>query len=89
MAYRIEFSPAAARDLRNLPRQVQKRILPRIEKLSDDPRPRGCTKLEGEDDVYRIRVGEYRVLYLVTDRTLSVLIIRIRHRKEVYRSPAA
>jgi mRNA interferase RelE/StbE len=54
-----------------------------------DPRPRGCSKIEGVEDVYRIRIGDYRLLYKVEDDVLVVIVVRIRHRREVYRSPAA
>ena len=89
MAHRVEFTPAAARDLRKLPRDVQRRIGAQIKKLGSDPRPRGCTKLDGENDIYRIRAGDYRILYQVEDKALLVLIVRIRHRREVYRTSAA
>jgi len=85
MGYRLELSPAAARDFRALPRDVQTRLRPRIDALAHDPRPTGCRKLSGEDDLYRIRVGDYRVLYAVRDQVLIVLVVRIGNRRDVYR----
>ena len=85
MAYTVKLKPAALRDLQALPPDVQHRIRPKIDALADNPRPRGCEKLEGEDDLYRIRAGEYRVLYQIQGRVLLVLVIRIGHRREVYR----
>jgi len=82
--YRVEFAPSAVRQFRDLPREVQRRLSPRIDALALDPRPRGCVKLQGETR-YRIRSGEYRVVYEVEDRVLRVLVVRVAHRREVYR----
>lgn len=60
------------------------RIIVAVEALADEPRPQGCRKLVGSDDLYRIRVGDYRVIYSVDDRLLVVGVERVRHRKEVY-----
>lgn len=89
MAHQVEFSPAAARDVRGLSQQMQKRVLDSIANLADTPRPRGCVKLKDEKGVYRIRTGDYRILYMVKDAVVTVLVLRVRHRREVYRSPAA
>jgi mRNA interferase RelE/StbE len=89
MAYHVNISPAAARDIRSLPRSMQERVIRGITALAEMPRPRGCSKLAGEVDVYRIRVGDYRVLFQIADSIVTVLVIRVRHRREVYRSPAA
>ena len=85
MAYRVELTGRAARDLRGLPRDEQKRIARKIDALAGDPRPHGYKKLEGSDDLYRIRVGNYRVIYSVEDEVLVVLVIRIGDRRDVYR----
>ena len=84
MSYTIEFSHRAARQFKDLPKQVQVRLKTRIDALSENPRPRGVEKLKGEDDLYRIRVGNYRVIYQVKDKALIVLIVKIGDRKEVY-----
>jgi mRNA interferase RelE/StbE len=64
---------------------VQKRIIGRIEALAVNPRPHGVEKLAGEDQTYRVRVGEYRILYEVHDAALVVLVVKVGHRREVYR----
>jgi len=84
--YRIEFKPSAAKALEALPRRDQRRLLAKIEVLSVTPRPAGCEKLEGLPDLYRIRSGDYRIIYQIYDESLLVLIVRIGHRREVYRS---
>lgn len=85
MAYRLELSPRASRDLKKLPTRVQERLKDHIDALAHAPRPRGVVKLEGEVDTYRIRVGDYRVLYEVHDRVLVVIVLKIADRKEAYR----
>jgi len=83
--YRVEIAPSAQRELSKLPRNVQKRIDERIRALAENPRPAGSRKLEEEEGFYRIRVGDYRIVYQVKDKVLIVLVIRIGHRREVYR----
>ena len=84
MAYEVEFTTSAAKEFRNLERTIQKRILKKVEPLSVNPRPSGSKKLVGSEDSYRIRIGDYRVVYEVNDGTLTVLVMRVRHRREVY-----
>ena len=84
MAYRIEFKPSAAKEFSQLPKNVQKRITAKVNTLADNPRPRGVEKLEGQENRYRIRVGDYRVTYEIHDEVLLVLVVRIGHRREVY-----
>lgn len=83
--YRVHIAPAAERDLRALPVEVLRRIRPRIDGLATDPRPPGVEKLAGGGDLYRLRVGDYRIIYQVQDRAVLVLIVRVRHRRDVYR----
>ncbi len=83
--YRVELAPSAARDLRGLPPIVQHRIRLRIDALAFDPRPSGSKRLKGIGSLYRLRVGDYRVLYQVRDRILLVLVVGIGNRREVYR----
>jgi mRNA interferase RelE/StbE len=83
--YRIEVRPAALRQLGNLPRDAQLEVRTRIDALALDPRPRGCKKLSGSRDLYRVRVGEYRVVYQVQDRVLLIVLVKVGHRKDVYR----
>ena len=85
MSYSVEFTTAAARQVKKLPRPVRERLLSAIEKLGDDPRPPGCTKLVGEETAWRLRVGDYRIVYDVFDDVLTVLIVRAGHRREIYR----
>ena len=83
--YRVEFKPSAAKAVEKLPRPAQRRVVAAAEALGDNPRPDGCRKLEGEPDLYRVRVGDYRLVYAVRDRVLLVLIVRVGHRRDVYR----
>ena len=83
--YTVEFTSAAARQVRKLPRPAQVRVLGAIELLGTDPRPPGARKLAGEATAWRMRVGEYRVIYDVFDRSLIVTVVRVGHRREVYR----
>ncbi|MGC8724846.1 MAG: type II toxin-antitoxin system RelE family toxin [Acidobacteriota bacterium] len=85
MAYRLELKPSAAKSLSKLPRAVQRAIAAVLEGLIENPRPRGVTKLAGAEDLYRVRAGDYRVVYTIRDQLLLVLVVRIAHRKEVYR----
>jgi mRNA interferase RelE/StbE len=83
--YRIEVRPRAEKELAGLPRDAQRRIVRAIDALAEDPRPAGCAPLKGGEGLLRIRVGVYRVIYLVEDDRLLVLVVRIGHRREVYR----
>ncbi len=86
MTYRVEFSRSAEREFDDLPRQVRARLASRIGALASNPRPSGVVKLAGRTaDLYRIRVGEYRVNYAIKDDVLIVLIFSVGHRKEIYR----
>ena len=85
MAYAVEFSPSAEREFRKLARQIQRNLRPRIDALANQPRPTGAKKLKGRDDLWRIRVGDYRIVYEIQDRILVVLAVRVAHRREVYR----
>jgi len=84
VAYRLDFTPAAARELRKLPTSIQARLAPHISNLSDGPRPPGSKKLKGTDG-YRLRVGDYRILYEIQQAASRVLIVKVAHRKEAYR----
>jgi mRNA interferase RelE/StbE len=83
--YTIELKPSAVRDMQRLPRSVQKRVAQKIDSLARDPFPRGSTKLEASDDLRRVRVGDYRVIYQVRQEILVVFVIRIKQRGDVYR----
>ena len=85
MPYQIVFTPAASRAFSALPKEVLRRVDARILSLAANPRPYGCKKLS-EENFYRIRVGDYRIVYEIQDCALLVLVVRIGHRKEIYRS---
>ncbi len=85
MAYRIRLAASAKKALDKLPKDVQRRIAAAIDGLSQIPRPPGTIKLTGAVDLYRIRVGSYRIVYRVQDDRLLVLVVKIGHRREVYR----
>lgn len=82
--YAVEFLPSAARVLSKLEPPVRRRIARRIDRLAEDPRG-DAVKLRGVDDVWRARAGDYRILYQVEDDRLRILVIRIGHRRDVYR----
>jgi mRNA interferase RelE/StbE len=84
--YRVEIARRALKALAALPRGEQQRVRAAIDLLADNPRPPGCTKLTGEDDAYRVRVGVYRIVYEVLDDSLLVHVVRVGHRRDVYRS---
>ena len=85
MPYAVEFSPSARREFRKLAREVQRSLRPRLDALATEPRPAGAKKLKGSDDLWRIRVADYRIIYEIRDRILVVLVMRVGHRREVYR----
>ncbi len=84
MTYSVEFAPLARRQMKKLPREIQIRIIERVEELASNPRSVGVKKLVSEDNLYRVRVGEYRAVYQIRDRELVVLIVIVGHRREVY-----
>jgi mRNA interferase RelE/StbE len=87
--YRIEWKPSAVQELKNLPRQIVGRIVNAVEQLSTEPYPTGVRKLVGSEHSYRIRVGDYRIIYSVMASALIIEIIRVGHRRNVYRRPLA
>jgi mRNA interferase RelE/StbE len=82
--YRIVVTSAARRAINHLEVSIKTRILARIDTLASNPRPPGAIKLEGQQS-YRVRVGDYRIVYMVEDEIVTVTIIRVGHRREVYR----
>ncbi|HXV79794.1 MAG TPA: type II toxin-antitoxin system RelE/ParE family toxin [Candidatus Binatia bacterium] len=76
---------AAEQDLKTLSRVVYDRIISRLKALSQNPRPAGCKKITGSRSDWRIRIGDYRVIYEIDDRTKVIKVMRIRHRREAYR----
>lgn len=85
MPYRIEFLADAKKDLTALPMKIQKQVSKKIDALTINPRPSQCIKLTTPGDFYRIRSGDYRIVYTIKDEVLIVLVVRVAHRREVYR----
>jgi len=85
MRYRIRISPKAERELRAMTAEIRREIAAAIDTLQDNPRPHDVKRLQGHRDIFRKRVGQYRVLYRIRDDILEVLIVRIGNRAEVYR----
>jgi mRNA interferase RelE/StbE len=83
-SYKIEWKKSAAKDLKNLPSDLITRIVRVVEQLADNPFPHGVKKLAGAEHSYRIREGAYRILYTVGKGTLTIEIVKIGHRKDVY-----
>jgi len=84
-SYRVTIKPSVERDLRVLPKVVLQRIWARIEGLSVDPIPRQSTKIAGAEHLYRLRVGDYRIIYGIDHELKNVLVHYVRHRREAYR----
>jgi mRNA interferase RelE/StbE len=84
-SYNIVFKPSVEKDLRSLPKSVIARVLRQIEALRENPFPRQSVKLAGAEQLYRIRVGDYRVVYAVDKEAQEIIVQYIRHRREVYR----
>lgn len=85
MTYEVEISEAAKDFLRTVNKADAKRIGKKIDNLAKNPRPHGVEKLSGEENIYRIRSGDYRVIYQIHDKTLYVLVLKVGNRKEIYR----
>lgn len=85
-AYRVEIARRAIKALAALPRKEQQRVRAAVDLLAENPRPPGCVALTGEAHAYRVRVGDYRIVYEVFDDRLVVQVVRIGHRRDVYRS---
>ncbi len=84
MVYSIDFKPIAKRQLAKLHKTIQHRLETKIDALTGNPRPHGYKKLQGFENRYRIRVGDYRVIYEIHDDVLLVLIVKIGHRRDIY-----
>lgn len=85
MTYTIEFSRPARKQLGGLPANISARLAHVIDALAENPRPYGVEKLSGYEDRYRVREGDYRIVYTIRDAALIVLIVRVGHRKDIYR----
>lgn len=85
MTFSIQLTKAAARDLKSIPKSVLQKIDVCILKLADDPLPPGVKKLSNSGGMYRVRVGDYRMIYKIEHDVLTILVVRIGHRRDVYR----
>lgn len=85
MRYQVVLAKAAKRDLQGLERITQRRIASQLQSLSETPRPPGVIKLRGTENEWRIRIGDHRTIYEIDDEKHLVTVLRIRHRREVYR----
>jgi len=81
--YKMQIKKSAAKEIEALPHEAVSKIVAKIGLLAQNPRPAGCKKLSGSEK-YRIRVGDYRVLYEIEDEIVTVFVVKVRHRKEVY-----
>lgn len=93
MSYTIEFIPASRKDLKKLPEQVKSRIWEAIQGLADNPRPHGYVQLTefdlpsiGPKNFYRIRVGDYRIIYTIEEEIITVTVVKINHRSKIYKN---
>ncbi|HOE80195.1 MAG TPA: type II toxin-antitoxin system RelE/ParE family toxin [Smithellaceae bacterium] len=82
--YKIFFKQSVEKDLRSIPKKDLKRILLRIEALAKEPRQQGCEKLSGQEK-YRVRQGPYRIIYSIQDQEFTVWVVKVGHRKDIYR----
>ncbi|MGI8642040.1 MAG: type II toxin-antitoxin system RelE family toxin [Pyrinomonadaceae bacterium] len=85
MKYQVDFKPSAARELRKLPKDIAKRISKKIDSLADNPFPYGYTEMKGSQNYYRVKVGDYRIIYTVEHGEILILVVSIGHRREIYR----
>ena len=84
-SYVVEVKPSARKELEGLPNSVLPRAVRKMESLGDNPRPAGCKKLKGYRDQWRVRVGDWRVVYIIDDAAKLISVTRIAHRREVYK----
>ena len=85
MSYTVQFTPRARRDFDALDPHMQRRLRPHIDRLAENPFPAGCKRLQADEPFYRLRVGDHRVIYQVEGKRLIVVVVKIGHRKDVYR----
>ena len=85
MTYTVQLTASAKKALGRMPPDIRERLTLAVAALRSDPRPPGVVKLTGEDNVYRVRVGDYRILYEIHDNSLIVIVVKIAHRRDAYR----
>ncbi len=84
MSYSIFFKNSASKQLRRLPKNMLSKVATAIDELADDPRPVNCKKLKDTADTYRIRIGDYRVIYTIDDSIVTVEVVKVGNRKDIY-----
>ena len=82
--YRLEYKKSVAKDLRAIPKPRLKKIVKRVQLLATDPRGSNCMKLRAEGELYRTRQGDYRIIYSINDQIVTVMILKVGHRRDVY-----
>jgi mRNA interferase RelE/StbE len=85
MAYKVEITPAAQPIIKKFPKNIQRKIIETIELLVNEPRPAGVVKLSATENLYRVRIGDYRIIYQIKDRVLLIIITKVGHRTDVYK----
>jgi len=85
MSYVIEFSPTALKQLKKLTLTIQRQLAPEIDRLAINPRPIGYKKLALNNASYRVRVGDYRIIYSINDKIITIFVLKIGHRRDVYK----
>lgn len=83
--YKVLIKPSAVKEIESIPRKDRSRIVYRIQGLAENPRPHGCEKLSGQEK-YRVRQGKYRILYQIFDDEVIVIVVKVAHRKEAYKT---
>jgi mRNA interferase RelE/StbE len=83
--YKVKVAEDAARFIRKQEKRIQRQIINNIRELAQNPRPQDCKKLQGYKDLYRIPSGNYRTVYTIREKTLLVFVVRVAHRKDIYR----
>ena len=83
-SYKLYIKPSAVKEIESLPKKDRVRVIKKIQGLATDPRPPGCEKLTGEEK-YRVRQGRYRVVYSITDKELIVTVVKVGHRRDIYK----
>jgi len=83
--YEVYLEKSAENDIKRLPTSIFQRIIPQIKALAENPRPSGCRKITGSKNDWRIRIGDYRIIYEIDEKAKAVRVMRVRHRREVYR----
>ncbi|MBH8551074.1 type II toxin-antitoxin system RelE/ParE family toxin [Nostocaceae cyanobacterium CENA357] len=86
MSYQVDLTPASVRQIKKLPPDIQQKVVLKLEELALEPRPDKVVKLEGAASLYRVRLGKYRIIYQIQDELLLVTVVKVAHRREVYRA---